>query len=137
MVTMKRFSLHGFSVAALFAVTAFASETVVKNSTPFSFPLTVGVVTGKHAFIGQTSFTAAYRMSVGRFLELNWTLPDNQKHGVISLFSLNGILIRSFPISKPSGSIRYNVAGGSIAKGIYFARLSSGTIKKDHKIVIY
>ncbi|MBN1128517.1 MAG: T9SS type A sorting domain-containing protein [Chitinispirillaceae bacterium] len=134
---MRRYSLVAVSTAALLAIGAFAAETVVKNSAPFSFPLTVGTVTGKQAFAGHASFTAAYRTAGGMFLDLSWSFSSNRHAGTITLFSLRGTIIRSFPIKAASGFIRLNISESRLAKGIYFARLSSGPANKNLKIVIY
>lgn len=134
---MKTRHLFAVVTAALLAIGATASETIVKNSAPFSFPLTIGAVAGQRVFSGQVRFGALYRGMAGKSLDLSWSLPKARSTGTIVLYSLNGSVIRTLPITAASGSIRWNIAELGLAKGIYFARLSSATVKKNHKIVIY
>lgn len=114
-----------------------SSETIVKNSSPFSFPLTVGVIKNMQPVAGHASFISACRGACGKFIELSWSLAGIQEKGTITVFSLNGATIRSFPINLSSGSIRWNIADGRLAKGIYLVKLSSASVNKNHKLMIY
>lgn len=134
---MKTQHLYVVVTAALLMIGAAASETIVKNSAPFSFPLTIEAVIGQRSFPGQVRFGAFYRGMTGKSLDLSWSLPKTMSTGTISLYSLKGSVIRTFPITAASGSLRWDISELGLAKGIYLARLSSVTVKKNHKIVIY
>ncbi|MBN1308869.1 MAG: T9SS type A sorting domain-containing protein [Chitinispirillaceae bacterium] len=134
---MKAYRLLVLLTAALPAIEAAASETVVKSSAPFSFPLFTGAVAGRKAFAGRTRFGAVYRGMVRRSIDFSWSLPHDNTSGTITLFSLKGARIRAIPISSASGSIQWNMSEIRLAKGIYFARLSTASVNKNHTIVIY
>lgn len=134
---MKTYRLFAVLTVALVVIGAAASETVIKNSVPFSFPLTVGTMSDKKIFAGRVRLGAVYRAKGGKSLDLSWSFPHNGKSGTITLFSLKGATIRTVPITAPSGSIRLNMPEMRLAKGIYFLRLSSASVNINHKIVIY
>ena len=134
---MNIYRLFGTAITSLLVIGAIASETIIENSAPFSFPLTNGTISDNKAFTGKVRFGAVYRAMSGTSIDLSWSLPRGTAAGTIKLYSLKGALVRSFPITEQSGAIRWNIAEIGLAKGIYFARLSSVAVKKNHKIVIY
>jgi hypothetical protein len=116
-------------------VSVFASETVVKNSSQFNFPLTVGISASNPLLTRDVSFNSIIG---SKTIELSWSLPFKAYKANISIFNLAGVRIKTYPLSSPEGSVQWNLSGkNKPASGIYFARLSSGTYNKSLKIVIY
>jgi hypothetical protein len=131
---MKQFVLL---MITLCAIAPFASETVTKSSTPFSFPLTVGVA-WKQSFQGKNiSFFSQSPLRGRKVVEFSWSLSGDIEKGDISVFNLAGARIKSFPISSRNGSVQWEVASGKkAARGIYFAKLACGSYQKSLKIII-
>ncbi len=123
--------LLGALTAGLFA------ETVVKNSAPFSFPTTTGILNGYLLQNKEAVFVGNVNLSGRKIITLSWSLPVKAGGGgIISIFNLSGAKIKSFQISSPQGYVNWDISGvRRSANGIYFATLSYGSIKKNLKLM--
>lgn len=125
-------------VMVLFSFSLFAAETVVKNSVPFSFPMTVGVRWNSLSKGKMASFIPIFHYAGNRNIELSWSLPGKVENGSISIFTLTGARIKTFPVASQEGSVVWNISADTkVANGIYFARLSNGAYKKNLKLFVY
>jgi len=131
---MKSFCL--LLMAAL-SVSLFA-ETVVKNSAPFAFPITVGV-TGDHSLQStKASFTCRTIFAGRSVIEFSWSLPGKAEKGSIYIFTIAGSHIKTLSLPSQHGIVRWDIsADKKLAKGIYIAKLSYGIYKQNLKIVHY
>jgi hypothetical protein len=127
-----------FLAIILVSMGLFASETVVKSSAPFSFPTTVGITTAPSQFQKGLSFNANVHCAGNKSVLLSWSLPGVPEKGTISIFSLSGSKIQTYSVNSRTGSVQWKLASDKkIAKGIYFARIMSGTYSKNIKLAIY
>jgi len=131
---MKSFCLLLMTVLS---VSLFA-ETVVKNSAPFAFPITVGV-RGDHSLQStKVSFTCRTIFAGRSVIEFSWSLPGKAGKGSISVFTIAGSRIKTFSMASQHGIVRWDIsADKKLARGIYIATLSYGIHKQNLKIVQY
>jgi hypothetical protein len=117
-------------------VSLFA-DTVSKNSAPFAFPPSVGVI-GSYSTQSQSfSFSYNIHSSNRTVIGLSWTLPERAEKGSISVYNLSGTKIKSFSISRNQASVNWDISGGAKpANGVYLATLTSGSHKKNLQILI-
>jgi hypothetical protein len=122
----------------LFPFSLFAAETVIKNSAPFSFPLTVGVKWKQSPQGKEASFVSRSHCMGRKVVEFSWSLPGKTEKGTISIFTIAGSRIKTFSVNAPEGSIRWEISTDKkVAKGIYFARLTYGKNTKNLKFFVY
>jgi len=123
--------LIGAVAASIFA------ETVVKNSAPFSFPSTVGILGGHLLQNKDAIFVSSANLAGKKIITLSWSLPVQAVSGSISIIALSGAKIRTFQISSPQGYVNWDISGtAKVSNGIYFATLSYGSIKKNLKLML-
>lgn len=131
---MKRYCL--ILVVALSA--GLFAETVTKSSAPFAFPATVNVREGRSMLNSDASFVAKAHFTGRKAITFSWSLPSKAKHGVISIFSIDGSRIAWFAITSAQGNLQWDVWKNTpAANGIYLATLTYGPYKRDCKVVIY
>ena len=113
--------------------------TVVKNSDPFSFPLSVGVLRNTSPHEKDNSFACRTFGAGRRSVELSWALPATAGRGTIALFNVAGACIKTFAVNSPVGSVIWNgMAGSAIRSGVYVARFSWGSsYRRNLKIFVY
>jgi hypothetical protein len=60
------------------------------------------------------------------------------KKGSISVYNIAGMKLATFPVSSSEGSVQWKGAADKKAgNGIYFAKLTCGSFKKNLKIAVY
>ena len=131
--------MKGFCLLLMAALSvSLYAETVTKISAPFAFPTTVGV-SGDRTFQSTMASFACRTGFAGRsMIEFSWSLPGKAEQGSISVFTISGSRIKTFPMNAQCGIVRWNMsAGKKLARGIYIATLSYGTHKQNLKIVQY
>jgi hypothetical protein len=114
-----------------------APETLQKSSAEFSFVQGVGVIYQKAYFGGNSYFLYKRVGNLSNSIMFYWSLPEltGKEKGKISIFSVSGKLINSFNIKSSEGKIVWKMANNPIGRGIYFAVLSYGPLKKNVKIL--
>jgi hypothetical protein len=114
------------------------AETVVKNSAAFSFPTTVvGILAGNALQNKESFFVGSASLAGRKTVTLSWSLPVKTARGTITIFSLSGAKIKSFPIATPQGYVTWDIGGmGRVANGLCFATLSCGSIKKNLHLML-
>lgn len=124
--------------AGVFSVVMIAGgQSITVESTPFTFPTEVGV-----KIPGSTPHTALYFKYSGPasragVLTLTWSFPAqprNQK-GTITVCSLLGRAVKTFPVSTNAGSVTWNVSSQSV-KGVYIARIICGSARHNLKLLL-
>jgi hypothetical protein len=111
-----------------------APETVSKQSAAFSFPPT-GVILQKTYLMGGKAFSCKKSFSGRQVISLSWALPTKAENGKISIFTLSGALVKSFPVTAQKGMVNWDASHGTVASGIYLASLSYGPYKSNLKIM--
>ena len=130
--------LRTVCVMVLFSCSLLAAETVVKNSAPFSFPMTVGVRWNSFSKAEVASFIQKFHNTGKKNIELSWSLPGKAGSGSISIFTMTGARIKTFPMASQEGSVTWNISSETkVANGVYFARLSNGVYNKNLKLFVY
>jgi hypothetical protein len=125
-------------VLAFCAASPFASEVVFKNSVPFSFPMAVGVTWKVSSGGKDLSFVSQMRSFGRKVVEFSWSIPGAEENGSISVFSVRGVKIKSFPLISREGKLQWDVlADKRVGNGIYFAKLVCGAYKKNIKVAVY
>jgi len=121
-----------------FVFSCLYAEITVKSSVPFSFPTTVGLMTGgRLVSTREASFAGRTRFSGANAIDFSWSLTSTPKNGSISLFTVTGARVKTVPITSPSGNVSMDVSGGKLARGIYFAKLAYGTFEKTINFIVY
>jgi hypothetical protein len=128
---------HGFIIALLLSQCLYA-ETTVKNSAPFSFPTTVGVMTaGSLVSASEATFTGRTHFSRANAIDFSWSLTSTAKKGSIAIFTVSGACVTTIPIASQSGSSAVDISGGKLAHGIYFAKLAYGSFERTVNFIVY
>jgi hypothetical protein len=123
---------------AVLVAWAGAAETVTKYSAQFTFPTTVGVIRECVFQDREVSFVCTPHLLGSDKIEVSWAIPSRVTKGSVSFFTLSGSLVKSFPISSSIGRLEWNIgADKKIGGNIYLVTLSTGTYKKNIKLVIY
>jgi hypothetical protein len=121
---------------AVFSVSLYA-ETVSKLSAPFQFPTAVGVISSHSMLSKDVSFSYNLHSGNRTMIGLSWTLPEKAEKGSISIFTLSGTKIKTFPISENHAGMTWEISGAAkLANGVYLATLTSGSYKKNLQILI-
>jgi hypothetical protein len=119
--------------AALFA--CLFAETVVKDSAPFPFPTVTGVLTNQ---LQHVSFVSKSQWMGANTIAFAWSIPANAKKGNITIYNVLGAQVKTFSLTAPQGMVEWDLsAGRTVASGIYFARLSYGSVTKNLTVVLY
>jgi len=117
-------------IIVAFSLCTFA-ETVTKSSVAFQFPTAVSASAWTFAQANEASFN--FTKPGKNIVEFSWNLPKKTIQGNISIFTVSGAKVKSFPFSSSYGTVQWNTA----ASGIYFAQLSGGSFKKNLQIFLY
>lgn len=121
-------------ILVLFLALGLFAETVTQQSAPFSFPGT-GVISQKTFLLGDKAFTCKKTFSGREIISFSWALPVKAENGKISIYSLSGALVKSFPVTAQKGVVNWEASQGKVASGIYLASLSYGPYKRNIKIM--
>jgi hypothetical protein len=128
---------NSFLILALVFSCLYA-ETTVKSSVPFSFPTTVGLMTGgRLASVNEASFAGRTRFSSATAIDFSWSLTSTAKKGSFAIFTVSGACVKTIPIATQSGSIAVDISGGKLAHGIYFAKLAYGSFERTINFIVY
>jgi hypothetical protein len=113
-----------------------SAETVVKNSSPFNFPVVTGIKSNLFLY---EDFTFSYRpvLTGKKAVEIAWSVPVTEKNGTLSIFNVSGALVRRFAVTSRSGIVRWECDDQTVANGVYFVKLSYGTVFRNLKMVLY
>jgi hypothetical protein len=133
---MKRKALLG-SAGLLLALFLAYGETITATSNAFTFPPMTGIKSGNHpAIAGHFGFSGFSQKS--GLVTLAWSMPTELKgaSGSITIYSLLGRAIKTFPISTPSGVVTWKAARNDGPAGIFFARFAYGTSKQNLKLIL-
>jgi hypothetical protein len=112
-----------------------APENISKQSAAFSFPTGIGVITPKTYLMGEKAFSCRKSFSGKQVISLSWALPTKAENGKISIFTLSGALVKSFPVTAQKGMVNWDASHGIVASGIYLATLTYGPYKSNLKIM--
>jgi hypothetical protein len=115
----------------LFATLAMA-VTWQASSAPFSFP-GVGV---KNPVVMQSADLTYRSSSVRGIIDITCILPGQAKSGQISIYAINGKVIKTFIITSKTARVKWNTGADHAPAGIYVATLSSGASKKSIRIML-
>jgi hypothetical protein len=124
--------------AGVFSVAMIAwGQPIIVESAPFTFPVEVGV-----KITGSTLRTAPYFKYSGPasragVLTFTWSFPaqpGNQK-GKITVYSLSGRAVKTFPVSMNAGSVTWNVSSRSV-RGVYVAQITCGSARHNLKLLL-
>jgi hypothetical protein len=120
-----------------FAAVIGWGQAITATSPPFTFPDEVGV-----KLPGSTPHTAMYfkysgPASQAGVLTFTWSFPAQPKgqNGTITVYSLSGRAIKTFPVSTNAGSVFWNLSSKSV-KGVYIARIICGSARQNLKILL-
>ncbi len=120
------------SIIVAFSLGAFA-DTVVKSSAAFAFPTSVSTTAWTFAQANEASFNFTKPLAGKNIVEFSWNLPKRINQGNITVFSVSGAKVKSFPITSSYGTVQWKTN----ASGIYFAQLSGGSFKKNLQVFLY
>ena len=134
---------HGLMVSVALAVCLSAAlcfsapETIVKLSAQFSFPPSVGILCYHSFQANNVSFLSNTQINGKKAVEFSWSFPGAAKNGNISIFSMNGSKLKTFPVISQTGKVVWNFAESKkVGKGVYFASISYGSNKQNLKLFI-
>jgi hypothetical protein len=123
--------LKGLAGILLFATMAMA-VTWQASSAPFSFP-GVGV---KNQAAAQSADLAYHSSSIRGIIDITCILPGKMARGQLSIYSINGKVIKSFIITPKSTAVKWNTASDNTPAGVYVAILKVGMVKKSIRIML-
>jgi hypothetical protein len=113
------------------------AETVVKSSPAFQFPPATGARVGYAIQDNSVLFSYSRHFSSRYSVEIAWSLPGKMENGSISVFTLAGTKVKTFPISQQQGNVVWDLSNGrKMATGVYFATLTYGSFKKNMQILL-
>lgn len=128
--------LSALLVAVGIAVSVPVAETVTATSVPFTFPAVSRIKAGIDQ-AGPAYFTYSQASMRTGTVRISWRLPSDVKKGSrIAVYSLSGKLVESFGIDSRNGVVEWKFGKQAVAGGVYLARLSSGSYKKNLKIFL-
>jgi hypothetical protein len=122
----------GVIAGILLFTTLALAVTWQASSAPFSFP-GVGV---KNPVAMQSADLTYRSSSVRGIIDITCILPGQAKSGQLSIYAINGKVIKTFIITPRNTSIKWNAAAANTPAGIYVATLSSGASKKSIRIML-
>jgi hypothetical protein len=124
--------------ATVFSVAMIAwGQTITATSGPFTFPATVGVKIPGNALQTAKYFKYSGPSSRAGALTFTWSFPSqpgNQK-GFITVYSLSGRAIKTFPVSTNAGTVTWNISGQGV-RGVYIARMTCGSARQNLKLLL-
>jgi len=109
------------------------SETVVKQSAPFSFPMTITSAIAQPARAIEHPFVCSARIIGTNMIALSWRVQGNAREGSISVFTSCGALVQSIPIASAFGTVRV----ARPAANICFAKVTFGNLRTSSRIILY
>jgi hypothetical protein len=124
--------------AGIFSVCMIAGgQAITVESAPFTFPAEVGV-----KIPGSTPHTAMYfkysgPASKAGMLTFTWSFPaqPGKQKGTITVYSLSGRTVTTFPVSTNAGSAVWDISSQSV-KGVYIARIICGSARHNLKLLL-
>ena len=128
---MKRYWLLAMLVASISVV----AETVVKQSMPFSFPASVGVL-NKSLPVDQRQFVRFDRVAASGAVILSWRVRGNAGSGMLRIFTASGCLVKAFLIQSSAGSVRWEGGAASASRSIHFAEISWGNAVESMRTIL-
>ncbi len=132
---MIRYWVGGACILCLCAF-AVSADKVSASSRAFSFPAFTGVKQG--TVVAHPSYFKFLQNSASaRVMTFMWSFPaqSSGQRGAITVYSLRGQVIKSFPCTAPSGMVKWNTAKDGAA-GIYVARLVYGSVRQNIRMML-
>jgi hypothetical protein len=119
------------------AVMIAGGQPLTVESAPFTFPVEVGVQNPGIAPRAAAYFRYSAPASRGGAVTFRWSFPSqpmNQK-GTITVYSLLGRAVKTFPVAANEGRITWDISGQSV-RGVYIARIVCGSARQDLKLLV-
>jgi hypothetical protein len=127
----------GAGVACIISAAVIAwGDTIIADSNPFTFPLTVGVKGGTNP-VSQAYFKYAGYSAAAGTVNFKWSFPAQARYrsGTIAIYSLRGQLVKALPVVAPAGSAKWNAAKEG-ARGVYVVSFVYGSYKQSIKLML-
>jgi len=125
------------AVVVFAAVMITGGHTYTIESAPFSFPAEVGVKIPVSTPSTAMYFKYSVSASPAGLLTFTWSFLGQAAHqrGTITVYSLSGRAVKTFPVSTNAGSVTWHAPGQSV-KGVYIARIICGSARQTIKLLL-
>ncbi|MBN2188513.1 MAG: T9SS type A sorting domain-containing protein [Chitinispirillaceae bacterium] len=124
--------------AGVFSVCIIAGgQPIIVESAPFTFPVEVGVKIPLSNPRTAPYFKYSGPVARAGVLTFSWSFPAqpvNQK-GTITVYSLLGRAVKTFPVSTNAGMVAWDVSSRSV-KGVYVAQITCGSARHNLKLLL-
>jgi len=110
---------------------------MIVESAPFTFPVEVGVKIPGSILRTAPYFKYSGPASRAGALTFTWSFPaepGNQK-GTITIYSLSGRAVKTFPVSTNAGMVAWDVSSRSV-RGVYVAQITCGSARHNLKLLL-
>ncbi len=132
---MTKFAAGSAFILGLCALPVSADK-VSASSHAFSFPAFTAVKQG--TVVAHPSYFKFLQNPAGaRVMTFMWSFPAQpaMQRGSITVYSLRGQAVKSFPFTGSSGMVKWNAAKDG-APGIYVARLVYGSVRQNIRMML-
>jgi hypothetical protein len=119
---------------ALASLSAVFAEQWQQDSDPFTFP-NVRVVEKSDVATTGTHFSC--RQLPGKAdLVLSYSIPGSAFNARISVYSLDGTLMASFPLDSRRSFVTWDISAQPAGAGVYIAKMDCGAAVQELKIAL-